>query len=263
MRKNQSKCIGIARVALREARLCRRCARRTLVSDSRKVPQRRPQCHRPSAVEVWRTTWPRWGCNGPCLNDKVHLRTGGGTPEIHTRLLPPVDLGLDQLPKHDSFEERSSQGTAEALFLGLDARQVAQNARVREIDLGRFHQTLAGIAIVGTQDRHLVACLQDGQPSPDRIDSQAKLAGDLRGVEQLTVSGSQRPQKGLELVSGPPPAAASARPVPDSSGCSCCATTLHLGPARPRAPDNRLAACTRHTISNAPSAGEEASLALI
>jgi hypothetical protein len=58
------------------------------------------------------------------LNDEVHFRADRCAPEIHARLLPPIDLSLDQLTEHNTFEKRSSERTAQGLLLRLDTRQI-------------------------------------------------------------------------------------------------------------------------------------------
>ena len=62
-----------------------------------------------------------------------------------------MEVVLEDLRDGPALEHGASQGMGLELFRRADAQQVAQQARVVEIQLRRFHQSLAHVGAPGAQ----------------------------------------------------------------------------------------------------------------
>jgi hypothetical protein len=67
------------------------------------------------------------------------------------QLFPPalIHLALENLGRYVTFEKGTEEWGAVQIGLRLDAEEIASEAGISEIDLGRFDQTLAEILEVG------------------------------------------------------------------------------------------------------------------
>jgi hypothetical protein len=122
-------------------------------------------------------------------------------------LRPPaaIDLRLDHFRGQEPFEQHPQEGRFCKFGRGVDTEQVTGQPRIREIDLGRFDQTLAEIFVKGRHDQDLGRGLQNAEPLRDRRHADAQGSREIRLVENLPVPAGQEcqePPKGGQVFHG-------------------------------------------------------------
>ena len=73
--------------------------------------------------------------SGPVFNEEVDFRADSGAPEVYPRLLPPVPQGAADLRQNGGLEQRASERSFRRVAQIPQARQEAERAGVREVDL--------------------------------------------------------------------------------------------------------------------------------
>ena len=109
-----------------------------------------------------------------------------------------VKAVLEHFGNDPGFKHRTARSMGLQLIGRTNAQQPAEQTAVQEIQLGRFHQALAKVAVVRRQQRHQMAGLQDREPLARGGLGDAAVSRQAVEVEQLAAACCAHGDKGLK-----------------------------------------------------------------